>query len=298
MSAREPRVANILARLSWRVAARLVRLIPRGLGQVRVARVIRPRLKTGKGVRLESRTKQGVRLALDPTHWLQAETFLTGDWQPEMTAILAEALPAGGVFFDVGANVGLASLSVAMKAEPASVVVHAFEPDPVNVAALRRNLELNPDLDVRVHAVAVGARIGRASLVLQDEPSHHYISRDPAQAIAATVTVPVIALDDYAAENGLDRIDVMKVDVEGYELEVLRGARGLLAERQIRLIVCEIVESHLRRAGTTMPEVCRELLSQGYRPYPLLPIGHRIRQVFSAEIPSLSGDVAFVPLET
>ena len=288
------RRSSSLNSIVWRTAGRLIRPIPRWAGRVRVARWLRPRLPGGTGLRLATTTRTGVRLVLDVDHWLQAETMLTGDWDPDMCALIADALPNGGVFFDVGANVGLASLCVHSRTQDKRLATHAFEPAPANVEAFRRNLELNPTFHVSVNAVAVGAKLGRARLTLANEPTHHYVA--DVDAGPRTIEVPLITLDDYVAEHRLDHVDVIKLDVEGSELEVIKGARELLSNGRVGVIVCELIDAHLQRNDASSARVTRQLMEWGYVPHVLLPMSRRIRQVVACEFPALEGDVAFVRL--
>jgi FkbM family methyltransferase len=103
--------------------------------------------------------------------------------------------------------------------------VHAFEPGPPNLVRLRANLALNPSLAavVTVHAAGVGEAPGE--LRWEEEAGN------PGNAMLGangTHAVPVITLDDFMAKEGLPRIDFIKVDVEGMELNVFRGARESL----------------------------------------------------------------------
>jgi FkbM family methyltransferase len=170
----------------------------------------------------------------DPTDPLQREAMLTGRWDSQAARLLAAALPPSGTMFDVGANVGLASLSVGALSYGRGVTIHAFEPSVTNLAQLRLNASANQWLDLRISACAVGASAGEARLVLGEESGHHHVAPNGSESGR---TVRVITLDDYAAEHDVARIDALKMDVEGYELSVLRGCERLLAERRIGMIL-------------------------------------------------------------
>src|SRR6185437_8151618 len=152
-------------------------------------------------------------------------------------------VPQGGVFFDVGACSG--EHSEALLARNRTASVHAFEPHPNNVRYLRRLS------GVRVTQAVVSDRTGEARLygslpVPADNPNgfppipEHAraemtgppdqlasLSPRPYHHDDAVFSVPSIRLDDYAARAGVGRVDLLKVDVEGHELEVLEGAGGL-----------------------------------------------------------------------
>lgn len=215
-----------------------------------------------------------------------------------MQQFVLDHLPVGGTFFDIGANVGLASLSVAVRTLDRGVAIHAFEPSRENVRTFRHNLCLNPDLASRVHlsGVAVGSSATELPLRFGAEAGHHHLSRD---ASADDLLVPVIRLTAYARDHNIDAIDCMKIDVEGWELDVLRGADDLLRGHAVKALVCEIEESHLRRAGTSASEVVLYLLERGYVPSALYRFSERVRAAFapSPEPGQLRGDVIFLPVE-
>jgi FkbM family methyltransferase len=283
--------------IGWRLSGRAIRRIPPAAGQMRFARRALPRLSpVADPVRL--RLGPETSLELQVSDRLQAELFLTGAWEPRMQQFLVDRVPPGGTFFDVGANVGLASLSLATRLYRQGVQVHAFEPSEANRAAFERNLSLNPHLkpSVRLNPVAVGATQGELALRLGAESGHHHVVTSGTHEDAP---VPVVTLAEYAREQGLSHIDCLKMDVEGWELEALRGAEELLRAHRVGALVCEIEDSHLRRAGASAGEVVAFLLECGYVPIPLERFSQRLRGALSGKLEPgpLAGDVAFLPVE-
>jgi|HubBroStandDraft_3_1064219.scaffolds.fasta_scaffold10038_4 FkbM family methyltransferase len=126
---------------------------------------------------------------------------------------------------DVGANVGYYLLLIERAVGPAGRV-SCFEPDPDNLRELRRNVEANGFANVEVVAAAAGASDGETAL-------RRGINAAIAAAGGGDVTVPLVRLD-----SALDGpLDFLKIDVEGYEGQVLAGARRILAERQPTLFL-------------------------------------------------------------
>ena len=145
-------------------------------------------------------------------------------FEPALIHLLKRTARPDWVAFDVGANVGAVSLALARFSGPAGRV-HAFEPGPPNLVRLRANLAINPALaaNITVHEAGVGDAPGE--LRWQEEagnPGNAMLGAD------GTHAVPVITLDDFSAKQGLSRLDFIKVDVEGMELNVFRGAQQTL----------------------------------------------------------------------
>jgi FkbM family methyltransferase len=284
------------SRLAWGLASMVISRVPPVAGQVRLARRARrllddERRYTGLA---RCRTRDGALLALDTGDPLQADTLITRRWDPQLVSFVVERLPHRGVFFDVGAHVGLAALSVAARASGKCVRVHAFEPSSVNVALLRHNVGHNPALKVRVEHAAVGNAEGSVELVLGDESTHHHVAGDG--TARGRESVRMLTLDGYARQHGIEHIDVLKVDVEGGEVEVLRGARRLFSHGRIGTVVCEVVEPHLSRAGTSVHELVAVMSAHGYDALPLLSRSQRVRDLLRgpSAVGTLHGDVAFV----
>ena len=143
-------------------------------------------------------------------------------------------LAIGGVMLDVGANIGRMSIPRVILGDAG--VAYCAEPDPVNYACLVRNICDNglrglvlPD------RVAVGTATGTAQLERRRFAGGHRVIEADAPAEGATTAVPVVSLDDWVARLGVhpDQVSLVKVDVQGAELRVLRGASRLLAHRHI-----------------------------------------------------------------
>jgi FkbM family methyltransferase len=150
---------------------------------------------------------------------------------------------------DVGANIGIhACVGAAQLTDGGRLV--AFEPVPGNAEVLRRNLDQNGLSDrVRVEELAVGESAGEVTIHLAPTSGNHSLAAGVVAHSRATIPVRVTSLDEYlAGTGGPVRVDVLKIDVEGYDGFALRGAATLLREQQPTLMV-EFVPSHLANAG-------------------------------------------------
>lgn len=140
--------------------------------------------------------------------------------EPKVKDFLAKRFLPGHVFVDVGANLGAYSV----RAAAWDMKVYSFEPNPENVRGLRRNLELN-HLSVELLECALGSAEGRANFSPNGALSRITTSGE--------VGVPIRTLDSFE----LEQVDLLKVDVEGYELEVFQGARKTLERFHPALVV-------------------------------------------------------------
>lgn len=165
-----------------------------------------------------------------------------GTNEPAVQRALATYVRPGGVFYDIGANVGFHTVIGARLVGPAGRVV-AFEPIPSTAEALRRNLALNGFTNTEVIEGAVTARRGRALMLLGNEPTWARLAGSPgsqdAPAGGGNVEVETYAIDALIAQGRIARPTVVKIDAEGAEIDVLRGMAGVLrSDRPI--IVCEL----------------------------------------------------------
>jgi FkbM family methyltransferase len=156
----------------------------------------------------------------------------------------------GAVIFDVGANVGQSVL--AFRSRFHSPIIHAFEPSPTTFAQLKRNTADVPQL--HLNNFALGSSSGEHALYESSDPALTSLlptGKDSARAqITATTSVAIQSLDDYCSSAGVTHIDVLKCDAQGFDLEVLKGARDMLARHRIHLIYVELnfVESYSNAA--------------------------------------------------
>jgi FkbM family methyltransferase len=168
-------------------------------------------------------------------------SFAAGTAEPHVQEALHDSLTEGNVFYDVGANVGFFTI-IAARLVGSSGKVFAFEPLPQHVAALKRNVELNEFRNIEILTTAVAALDGTGALQL------HGKSEDSLRAKLETagslkgadelVPVKVVSIDSEI-QRGLAPPDVVKIDVEGAELDVLTGMKETL-QAHGPTVICEL----------------------------------------------------------
>jgi FkbM family methyltransferase len=172
-----------------------------------------------------------------------------------------EQSPFGdGPIVDVGANIGLVSLLLARRFPDRDI--HAFEPNPTTFETLEANIARNGAKKVSCHRYAVSDADG--TVMFDNDPVARgtaSISRDGGGHAAE---VPAITLDSFVAKHGISAIGLLKIDVEGYETLVLRGAERVLNEIRPSAIYFEVCPALTARAGFGAADPARMLLDAGY----------------------------------
>jgi FkbM family methyltransferase len=223
-------------------------------------RELRSRLRVT--VRREGTLPTGQRIVVDPCDSVGREVLLHGCYEPETVALLSALLSEGMTYVDVGANIGHHALIAAARVGDRGAI-HAFEPTPATFEELRRNMSRNGHRGVTCNNCALGDQVGTAQFYLAD------ISECAANSLGRTVhvtdrqvSVSLRTLDDYAVAAAIDRLDVLKIDVEGAEMLVLRGAERTIREFQ-PVIVLEF-SKHTAAFGYEAEELAHTLRNLQY----------------------------------
>jgi FkbM family methyltransferase len=211
--------------------------------------------------------------------WQAHTACVLGIYEPKVIGALREHLRVGDTCLDVGGHVGYLTLLMARLVGPGGRVV-AFEPIPETFAALRENVSLNHLENVRLENTAVGEQEGMISLFCDAAQELSWTPSVSAHRVPGNqikeISVPVLSLDSFLESSSL-RPKLVKIDVEGAELEVLRGARKMLLEA--RPVV--LVEIHDR--GPDHQATVRQILdSCGYA---VDDLDTREREIFCLAVP-------------
>jgi FkbM family methyltransferase len=177
---------------------------------------------------------------------------------------LARVLHRGGAFYDIGANVGYLTI-IGARLVGSEGDVYAFEPVPANASALRRNLALNGLARAYVVEQAVSDDAGRQTLVLAHDSGGAALSiADRPPDATGAIEVDVTTVDRFVGQAGVRPPSVVKIDVEGAEINVLRGMAATL-ERHRPAVLVEVDGPTDARADEKARACTAFLESRGYR---------------------------------
>ena len=166
------------------------------------------------------------------------------EFEKDFFAIANSILANGGTFFDVGANHGLLSFGLAGR-HGAAIDFHLFEPNPKLVSSIEKTFKLYPKMRLNLNQLAVLDVEGTAFLEIDQAQSgaSHVSTRQQGLEVAC------VTIDAYMEKSGVSSVDLLKLDVEGFELPALRGAKASLEERKIKAVYFEYFEKWLQRVA-------------------------------------------------
>jgi len=207
--------------------------------------LLRPVLE---GQRLKWTLKEN--LSVDATYWLD---------------VVEPLLSKDDVVFDVGTNIG----TIANWFSNRTKHVHGFEPHPDNLRMTQDQIVLRQTKNITLSQLALGSEPGSLQLHVKSFHGHHSLGDTGASPTVEKIDVQVDTVDRYCKTNAIDRIDFLKIDVEGFEEDVLKGATGMLAEGKVGLVLFELRQSILASLGKQGSAIFTPLLENGYSVFTL-----------------------------
>jgi len=212
-------------------------------------------------------------MQVDLADHIESKTFWRGYYSMEELMVLEKFLRPSDIFFDVGANTGEFTLFAAKRLQ--SGQVYAFEPANHMYKKLSMHTERNNFSCVHLFKLALADREGETLLYsptinFPDGSTHNGIgslfSGRFRQSTEHQEVVRLITLDRFVQEHGVPHIDLMKIDVEGAELQVLRGAEEVI-HRYLPRIIIEIDQRNIQRSGYNTKDIVQFLHEMKYDLY-------------------------------
>jgi FkbM family methyltransferase len=172
-------------------------------------------------------------------------------------------LEPGMVFMDIGAYQGIFSIVAANKLKNGRIF--AFEPSPREYRKLRAHLWMNGLSEVKAENLALGESNGEVDFfqVVTGDDTRNGLRPPQSDDRVKQISVRMTSLDEYISTRKIDRVDIMKLDVEGGELGVLRGAENVLCKMR-PLVICEVLDATTQAWGYNAKEIIRALQNYDY----------------------------------
>ncbi len=227
---------------------------------------------------------EGHKMYLDPLDSLRISIYKS--YEELETKLVKDIVKNGNVVVDIGANIGYYTLLFA-KLVGEKGKVFAFEPEPNNFDLLKKNIEINGYKNINLINKAVSNKSGKIKLYLNDVNTscHSLIAENPNNQY---IEIDSIKLDDFFEIN--QKIDFIKIDVEGAELESLKGMSNLLNQNNDTKILLEFNPSMLKSFGVTPQEYLNLLMDFNFKIYELDENTENLKQIKSP------GDLAKINL--
>lgn len=205
------------------------------------------------------------RILLNLDEWIQQQIFFLGIYDQPGISFVRRNLESNDIFIDIGANIGLYSLSATRSLEKGTGgMVYAFEPVSRVFERLKQNIEMNGVENIIPVRKALFDSIAKLDIYLSNQENmgmsslfHHD------HESGAVERVEAITLDDFVKDNGLRTVSMIKMDIEGAELNALKGMAGTLKRFKPALLV-EISEQVLKDREVTGRDVFEFMSNAGY----------------------------------
>ena len=214
----------------------------------------------------------GLQWELDLRQGIDFAIYLQGGFEPMTLREYGRLVSPGDIVLDIGANIGAHTLPLAHLVGPSGTVV-AFEPTDYAFAKLQRNLELNPPLQPRVTTVQAllvatasepkpeGIPSSWSLEAPADGEDIHPVHKGKYNTLQGALS---IQLDQWVADHALPRLDFVKIDVDGFEIDVLEGAQQTL-QRFRPQIMMEFAPYVFQERGRSFADLINLLQQSGYR---------------------------------
>jgi FkbM family methyltransferase len=167
---------------------------------------------------------EDVTVFIDPSNGIENQ-MIWGDYQSDVSRVIRYFVRPGDFCVDIGANTGPVTLLLAKLTGPTGKVL-SIEPGPPYYKRLQTNLELNPQLKEVVETLNIGVSDSDGTLLWAVDPEHTWNAGF--LNVTEGTSVPVTTLDTCVQQTGWSKLDFVKIDVEGMELEVLKGSQETL----------------------------------------------------------------------
>lgn len=206
---------------------------------------------------------------------------IRGEYEPFETLIIQREVKEGDTVLDLGANIGYYTLIFA-KIVGEKGKVFSFEPDPTNFSLLSRNVEINGFKNVTLVQKAVSNENGKCNLYLRKYNKGAHTTIKDLDKDCGIISVGTTRLDDYFKKN--DKIDFVKMDIEGAEGRAIQGMSNILQKNKNIKILTEFNHKFLEKSGIKSEEYFKMLAEFGFKIYCLDEQKNKVEMIASDDL--------------
>ena len=237
-------------------AARLLRF--KYLSYKRELRYWMINLKNKNGFQIKNIEGSQMRLDLKD-RGLPKDLILDGIREPESTEMIKKILNEGSTVIDIGANIGYYAL-MESRLVGNKGAVYAIEPSPRNFNCLKSNIELNGYRNIKAYQIAIGDRIGKAKMNISPHSNLNSLVDQKNKKIIGRIDVDITSLDYFLKKK--KNPDFIRMDVEGYECNIIRGMKNILKKKRPLKLFIEL-HPHIMYKEQTI-NVLKTLMENGF----------------------------------
>ena len=202
-----------------------------------------------------------------------ASSIITNNtYEPELLKEIRSTLKNGSAFIDGGANIGFFSLIASKIVEPTGVVF-AFEPTPLTSMYLKKNIKINRAKNIIVSENGLSSTQKKLSFFLSDNPEGNSIINDETKKSYngnKIIKISTISIDKYCEINRIKKIDLIKLDIEGQELEAIKGAKKTLMINKNIKVIFELNIAHNKDGIKFAKSIFNELRKMHFSNFEIL----------------------------
>jgi FkbM family methyltransferase len=199
------------------------------------------------------------------TDSLVAQAIFKETFEQEELLFLKRFLKSKDNFIDIGANIGLFSL-LASRYVGTEGIICSFEPTSITYQRLQENIQLNGLKNIRSYRLALSDTNGQAELQIASEgyDAWNSLAKPSSGKVVNSETVATLTLDSFVEKENIENVSLIKIDVEGWEIPVLQGAKSLLSSPNAPTLMVEFMEENAQNAGFSCKELYQLLVDYGY----------------------------------
>ena len=206
------------------------------------------------------KTRHGFLMDLNLQDWIPQDIYIMGDFEPATSTVAKKLLRKGDVVVDVGANIGYFSLLFS-RCVGTDGHVYSFEPVPQLASSIRKNADLNQYKQITLSNLALSDHSGQARFYVGPEDNSGLSSLRQPRGSSGTLDVTLARFDDIFSDS--ENIALVKIDVEGAELAVLRGMNEYLRSKHPYILI-EVTNRFLKEMGDSEQNLLAYMQDLGY----------------------------------